>query len=236
MRATLLLVVALAGCDAAAETPVKGSFSEQLLAVQARMHARFTASRAIEQAIAFGDLDRARSEARTIAEYTEPDVLPQWQPYFRNIQDAARQIEATKDLVAAAKTTAYLGGACAKCHAATSAKIVFAKAPPPTDERRLAGQMAGHQWAVTRMWEGLIGPSNERWLSGARLLATSSLPITAESDQLGIADDAARVRLYANRALKAKPGDRAELYGALLATCAQCHYAIRDVRPAPTNE
>lgn len=236
MRATWLLVFTLVGCDAEAEPPAKRSFSEQLLAVHSRMHARFSASRAIEQAIALGDLDRARAEARTIAELDEPEVLPQWQPYFQNIQAAARQLDASKDLVAAAKATAYLGGQCASCHVATSAKIVFAKDPAPTDQDRLAVQMAGHQWAAARMWDGLIGPSNERWLDGARKLAKSSLTITAESDQLGIADDAARVRLFANRALKTKIGDRAALYGELLATCAQCHHAIRDVRPVPTKK
>lgn len=200
------------------------------------MHARFAASRVVEQSIAVGDLDRARSEARTIVEYTEPDVLPEWQPYFQNIQAAARQIDATKDLVAAAKTSAYLGGECAKCHAVTSAKIVFPKESPPTEDRRLASQMSGHQWAAARMWEGLIAPSNERWLTGARLLAKSSVAITAENDQLGIADDAARVRLYASKALKAKPGERVELYGELLATCAKCHHTIRDVRPVPAKK
>lgn len=121
-------------------------------------------------------------------------------------------------------------------HLATSAKIVFAKDPAPTDQNRLAAQMAGHQWAAARMWDGLIGPSTERWLDGARKLAKSSLMITAESDQLGIADDAARVRLLANRALKTKIGDRPELYGELLATCAGCHHAIRDVRPVPARK
>jgi hypothetical protein len=231
MRRALLLVLTLAGCEAAADTPAKASFADTLVAVHARMHARFPASRRAELAIELGDLERARSEARTIAALAEPDVLPQWQPYFENLQAAARQVDASKDLVAAARAMALLGNQCAKCHAATSAKVVFAKEPAPKDDRRLAAQMASHQWAAARMWEGLVGPSDDRWMDGARLLAKVPLAITAESDRLGIADDASRVRLFANRALTAKPGDRAALYGDLLATCAHCHYAIRDVRP-----
>ncbi len=235
-RVALLVLVALAGCDAVADTSPKRTFGEKLLAVHDRMHARFAASRRVEQAIALGDLDRARDEARTIASFDEPDVLPEWQPYFQNIQAAARQVDASKDLVVAAKTMALLGRQCAKCHAATSAKIVFATELAPKDEPRLAAQMASHQWAAARMWEGLVGPSNDRWLAGARRLAKAPLTITAESDRLGIADDAARLRLYATRALTAKPGDRAALYGDLLATCAHCHYTIRDVRPLAPEE
>jgi hypothetical protein len=231
MRAMILVALALAGCDAAADPAGGGSPDQKTSAIQARMHARFAASRRMEQAIALGDLDRAREEARTIAQIEEPNLLPAWRPYFENIRSAAHQVDMSKDLVAAAKMTAVLGDNCAKCHAANNAKLVFPKEPAPKDDPHLAARMASHQWAATQLWEGLIGPSDDRWVDGARLLAKAPLNVTAESDRLGIADDVSRVRLYANRALAAKPGDRALIYGDLLATCAHCHYAIRDVRP-----
>jgi cytochrome c553 len=225
------LLLALVACDAAAAPPAKRSFTDKLQAVHDRMHARFGASQRIELAIAFGDLERSRTEARTIAELEEPDVLPEWQPYFANVQAAAGTVVASEDLVAAAKASALLASRCASCHAAIAAKIVFPKDPAPKEDPRLSTQMASHRWAVGRMREGLVGPANERWLEGARTLAKAPLTLTAESDELGIADDVARVRLFARRALTAKPGDRAALYGDLLATCARCHHAIRDVRP-----
>jgi hypothetical protein len=229
MRAALLLVVAFAGCDAAADPPQR-SFTDKLLAVHTRMHARFAASGRAEQAIAIGDLERARAEARTIAELGEPDVLAEWQPYFVSVQAAARAIDDTRDLAAAARATAQLGAQCARCHAATAARITFPKEPAPDTGRR-APQMVHHRWAAARMWEGLVGRADDRWLDGARRLVTAPLTITAESDRLGIADDAARVRLYARRALVAPHSDRAAVYGELLATCAHCHYTIRDVQP-----
>jgi cytochrome c553 len=89
--------------------------------------------------------------------------------------------------------------------------------------------MASHQWAAARMWEGLIGPSDDRWLEGARTMARSRTTIIAESGELGIADDAARTRLLAERATRlGDPDERATLYGEMLATCAHCHHAIRD--------
>jgi len=91
--------------------------------------------------------------------------------------------------------------------------------------------MTSHQWAAARLWEGLIGNSNELWVAGATSLAGANIPITAESGALGIADDAARTKLLAARASKlGDRSDRAAIYGDLLATCAHCHAKIRDVQ------
>lgn len=92
--------------------------------------------------------------------------------------------------------------------------------------------MAGHQWAAARMWEGLLGPSDDRWLEGARALTTVPLDTVAQSvtptSDVDV-DDVARVRLYATRALApAAQAAHAELFGKLLATCAHCHALLRD--------
>ncbi|MBA3455192.1 MAG: hypothetical protein H0T42_19030 [Deltaproteobacteria bacterium] len=112
------------------------------------------------------------------------------------------------------------------------ARIKIPKAPAPISDRKLVTNMASHQWAASRMWEGLIGPSNDRWLEGARLLSGARWSIVAEGNvapELGVADDVARVRLYASRAIVAKTqDDRAATYGEILGTCARCHHAIRD--------
>src|SRR5213078_2430356 len=96
--------------------------------------------------------------------------------------------------------------------------------PAPSSDPRLARQMASHQWAAARMWEGLIAPDDGRWFDGARKLSGTSVAVAAESGSLGIADDVSRMRMLATRGTK--PGsaaDRAQLYGDLLATCAHCH-------------
>jgi hypothetical protein len=224
----LAALACVAACDASAAPRSDRSFAEQVKAVSDRMHARYEAARRVELAIAFGNLERARAEARSIATLEEPDVLPAWQPYFGDVRAAARRVDDAKDLVTAAKAAGALGGECARCHLASGAKVKFARQLAPTEDRRLAAQMLTHQWAAARMWEGVIGPSDERWLEGARLLAKAPLTITAESGELGIADDVARVRMLARRALTAKQPERAELYGELLATCAHCHGTVRD--------
>jgi hypothetical protein len=82
------------------------------------------------------------------------------------------------------------------------------------------------------MWWGLIGPSNDHWIAGARALTTAPLTIVAQSatpsSELEV-DDVARVRLYANRAMTTSdPDARVDLYGTLLTTCAHCHAVLRD--------
>jgi hypothetical protein len=229
MRGLVALLLIVAGCDARA-APVEEPLADRLVAAHRRMHDRFAASRRVEQAIALGDLERARSEARTIIGLDEPEVVADFRPYFEGIVQAARDIDASKDLVAAAYATGRLGGRCARCHAVTNARIVLAKDSPPPDDQRLAAQMTSHHWAATQMWEGLVARSDARWIAGARLLAAGR-PIAAETERLGIADDAAHVQLFARRALTAKPDERGTLFGDLLARCAHCHYTIRDTHP-----
>jgi cytochrome c553 len=79
------------------------------------------------------------------------------------------------------------------------------------------------------MWDGLIGPNNERWVAGAKALQRAPLTVVAESGELGIADDVVLIRLFARRAADmTSPDDRAQLFGQLLGTCARCHSTIRD--------
>ena len=232
--AVLALLVVSSGCQLEGEPATAGpSLAVTIQAAQARMHERFRSAQRIEQAITHSDLDRARTEARELAELTEPEIVPRWRPYLERIAPAAHQIDRAADVVAAAKATAALGRECARCHEAMAAKVTFPTQPRPADDARLAPKMLGHQWAAARMWEGLIGPANDRWLEGAQALAQAPLAIVAEgpvrTDTGNIGDDVARVRLYANRAVAARTGDaRAEIFGDLLATCAHCHAVIRD--------
>jgi len=227
---------ALGGCQPEAHDPVSpgqnGSLAAAIQAEHQRMHVRFGAALRIEQAIAHSDLDRAHAEAHGLAALDEPEALPAWRPYFEAIRDAARQVELAGGVIGAAQLTATLGRRCARCHEAAAAHITFPAEPPPTGDPKLAIQMVGHQWAAAQMWQGLIGPSDARWLAGARALTAAPLNIVAQSvtpaSELDV-DDVARIRLYANRAVTTMSQDaRAEVFGTLLATCAHCHAVLRD--------
>lgn len=235
---SLILVasVVLGGCPFEAFDSMPQSRNATVLesaqATHQRMHLRFAAARRMQEAIARSELGRARTEAHALAELDEPDILPEWRPYIDEIRHTANQIESTGSVVTAARLAAVLGRRCAACHEAIHARVAVPAEPRPPQGPRLALQMAGHQWAAARMWEGLIGPSDVRWLDGARALTTVPLNTVAQSvtttSDLDV-DDVARVRLYATRALAAMPQDaRAEIFGQLLATCAHCHAVLRD--------
>jgi hypothetical protein len=230
MRSLNVIVFALglAGCDAVADPD--RDIVDKVAEIREHMHVRFAATNGIRVALTYGDLSRAQTEARIVAKLDEHEILPQWRPYVDNVRLAAFQITKSSDAVTAAKQLALLGWRCAQCHdAVPGAKLVFSKVLRQPTDRKLAATMASHQWAVARMWEGLIGPSTERWEQGSATLASAPLTITAESGELGIGDAVARIRLLATRAHDAKTTfDRADLYGQLLATCASCHRTIRD--------
>jgi len=246
MRTVLVLVLVglVTGCTSGprsseppiAETgPTVGdkSLAQAVLEVSGRMHDRFAATNRMHYAISLSDLERAHREAKLVADLEEPDILPIWKPYIEDIRAAARGVIATQDPIAAARSMATLGRACARCHQAAKGKVELAGDPPPPTEHELRATMAGHQWAARRMWQGLMAPSTERWTEGARALEGAPLTITAEVGQpphaLGIADDTSRIRMLARRAQTTTELDaRAELFGELLGTCARCHATIRD--------
>lgn len=232
MRTLAVGICLVSGCDLLGGEQEQRDLITKMQEVREHMHARFAASRRIELAIAFGDIEAARREAKTIADLREPDVRAEWQPYLENVRAAAHQIVLAPDVAAAARMSALLGRRCAQCHEASGAKIVFAREPPPTATPRLSSQMAEHQWAAARLWEGLIGPSPDAWTRGANALAQARMTIVAEGDlppELAASDDVQRLHLYAKRAAAATTlDDRATHYGEILASCASCHRTIRD--------
>ena len=222
MKVALLLAIA-----ACSDIDAQPNYGETVAAAQQRMHERFKALGRAEQAVVTSDVGRVHAEAQTLMSLEEPDVLAKWKPFFEAVRDAARPLAEAKDPIAAGKLVAEVGRRCANCHEATKARIPLEQLAEPKPDQHLATQMIRHQWAATRMWEGLIAPSQDRWNEGARMLAEAPLTITAESSQLGIENDVAKVRLLARRALDPKT-DRPQVYGELLATCAHCHATIRD--------
>ena len=224
MKTSWLVLLAACGLDGDSRL-----LAESVQSAEVRMHARFAAAKAIEQSIVTGNLAQVRAQAHSIATLDEPDALPEWTPYLEGVRRSARTLESAEDVVVAAGDAAALARECARCHTAIGAKPAFSASPRPDGGKRLQHTMTAHHWAAARMWEGVIGPNDQRWKSGAELLASAPLTITAESSILGIADDVSRIHLLATRAQKlGAQDDRVELFGRLLATCAHCHATIRD--------
>lgn len=199
------------------------------------MRRHFAAISELQRAIARGHLDEAKELASWIANHAE---VPQqgWEKFLDELHASAQQVADAKDLPTAASLAARLGRACSNCHEARDAIVTFAWEPPPEEGPALPAQMKRHQWAAARLWDGLVGPSDQLWSEGAAVLATTQLDTAQAAGSAGrgdVAALAANVRALAGRAAKVEDHDaRAQLYGELLSTCAGCHQLVRP-KPVP---
>jgi len=223
------LVIVAFGCEGyEAPPPAPTTPRESEQAAREKMHVRFRAADTMELAIAQADLETGRREARALDTLEEPDVLASSQPFLDDVRTAAHRVAVAISLDDAADGVALVGRACARCHEATHAAVRFESAPRV--EPKLAVDMAGHQVAARQMWEGLIGPSDQRWQAGARSLAAFPPDIRSElvtRTWANDVDDVSRIRLYAASAAETAAHDeRAALFGRILAGCAHCHTTV----------
>ncbi len=191
------------------------------------MEVHFVTANDMQRAIMHGDLEAAKSHARWIVENTVNDHLPvRWRPNVPPITKAARGVMNAPDLVSAAASAGEMAAACGHCHRQMGMPLTFAAkdAPPgPWDQR---SHMKRHQWAADRLWEGLVGPSDESWRRGAKALLETPLlrdadRVSGPNDKQALAD---RVHALGSSAISTTdPAQRAGLYGELLGTCATCH-------------
>ena len=225
MRGLGLAIVAGAmSCRSAQPRPPSppDALASEVVRTTLRMHARYDIAMWIEDAVARADLARARGLARD-ADIDEPDAVPRWRPYLQAVRDATHEVERSDDLVTAARATSELARACARCHEAIGAHVMFDTQPPPSMDSSLATEMSAHAWAATQMWEGLVGPADDRWTAGATLLAKAPIPSQASGD------DVDWMRSYASHAATLVDQDRrAQLFGQILTTCAHCHAELRE--------
>lgn len=199
------------------------------------MSEHFAAVSELQRAIARGHLDEAKTHARWLVGHDEK-LLAEWQPFVDEMRAAAKDVANAPDLPTAGGLAARLGRACSRCHEARSAVVTFVWAPVPDEAPSLQVQMKRHQWAAARLWEGLVGPSDELWTQGTSVLATAKLDTFAAAGATprgDVAALAAKVRDLAKRATTMTDQDtRQKLYGELLSTCAGCHQLVRP-NPVP---
>ncbi|MFN0245930.1 MAG: hypothetical protein ACKV2T_03415 [Kofleriaceae bacterium] len=219
------------------ETPVTPPLAPDAdsASVQEHMRAHFAAVVDVQRAITRGHLDRAHEAAKRILTHEEP-AIEGGAPFVAEMKRAAEAVIAAKDLPTAGTSAAVLGYTCSRCHEATNAVIAFAWEPQPEPDGSLRVQMQRHQWAAARLWEGLVGPSDEMWSQGSEALATAELDALAAGRGVARGDVqalASHVRDLAKSARSTALGaERQKLYGDLLSTCAGCHQLVR---PAPVG-
>jgi hypothetical protein len=206
---------------------------------QAVMRGHFEQARIARAALTRADLETAKEAMAWLGGHPLADTLPEpARPRMARFQATAAQFARVQNVREAALALARTARQCGECHRAMDMGPSFARPPLPEGDNPIS-HMRRHHWATDRMWEGLVAGDPERFaeaaqgfqeppLSAAELGAAPRVQAELESlirhvHQLGAraadaADDAAR----------------ADVYGALLASCAACHRVLeRGPSPLP---
>lgn len=215
-----------AGGAPAAPEPAAAPAEDPALAEQ--MHERFAWVSAIQEVTIQGDVAEARSLAQEFAARlpspTEPAPAA-WRPHVDALRGELEGLGHADDLRDAGASVSRLALLCGRCHADVGARLELPEMPQPAQGGSFQDAMHGHQWAVDRMWEGLIVPSDERWIRGTTMFV--AIPGCKSTTEAGDAEGQAlcnHAQSLARRGMVTESREgRAAIYGRLLATCAGCH-------------
>ncbi len=184
---------------------------------------------AIKAALLVGELGNAREPATWLAEHEPLEGLALiYEPFVLSMRDHARDVINAKTVESATMAMAAIANECGNCHRATQTVPRFPDYGVPSGEDDLKTHMQRHEWAVLRLWEGLIGPSDVAWSRGIQMLAEAPLLGTentwGESDEVVGDALASRVHELGVEAIEAlTPATRGDVYATMVATCAACH-------------
>lgn len=242
-----LFILAILGCGASKtpvaatptptpqpETPAKPTASPEPVAVEtaeskrpdwkprAHMDMHFTfVSDALFELIE-GDLEGVRTEAAKLSTHETASVPEEWAPFVDEMLARSRALEATQTPEDAATQLVAVAQSCASCHQSIKGPDVSLKGL--TDDHVLFGDsgMERHEWAVFRMWMGLIVPDAEIYRSGAQGLvleegAFPALPEHARPLHERVLEGGALALAATSDA------ERGKVFAELVPTCFACH-------------
>ena len=202
---------------------------EGVTPTQAHMFAHFDRAGEVHEALVKGDLNRAKGAAEWIVTHQDPRGSRASPPEYQSAMERfAGQVSVSQDLAAAAKAAAHMGQACGDCHRVNDVEPRFLVGTAPPGGSGPEAEMARHIWASERMWEGLVGPGDHAWRSGAEALRSGWLDpqqvVSNPEDRPRIRELVRQVYDLGTQAQSTTDSEaRAELYGAFLNTCNECH-------------
>jgi len=182
----------------------------------------------IKNAVIRSDLAGIRRPATWLAEHEPaPEATILYVPFILSMQGHAAEILAAADIQEAAADVSAIATDCANCHIASEVDVEFGDSDEPPAWSDMESHMQRHQWAIDRLWEGLIGPSDVAWSRGIRMLAEAPLHGTEATWDAPVTDGdelARRVHELGREAATALlPYARATVYSEMLSVCANCH-------------
>ena len=207
------------------------SVSEEETEAAEHMHDHLTYITTIKAFITMGLLEGTRQPANWLATHdTMPNLPASYEPFVDFMRSSARQVESAKDLESAAAAVSLMAQNCGNCHRASHVDVEFGYDALPAEWSDSETHMQRHQWAMDRLWEGLIGPSDTAWSRGTEMLGEEPLHAAEVSDSVTAAEarvleDLAREVHELGAASKGLTSlnDRSQVYGRILGLCADCH-------------
>jgi cytochrome c556 len=194
------------------------------------MKDHFSLASQARDAVVRGRLEQAEGPLVWLGQHALAKDMPStWRLHVERMQQAARRALTEGTLASAGQAIGATAAECGACHTMVHRGPKF----EPSDfndlresdtkgaRAELQERMHGHLWAIERMWEGLVGPSDDAWRAGAETLREGQgHPRVAK---------AASKRLELVRSLGGEARDvtdgagRAAIYGRILAECGGCH-------------
>lgn len=206
--------------------------------VEPRMIGHYQSATQLYTGAAEGDLAQVHAVARELMNRESGEGMPdKVLPYVQQLRGFARLAATAPDGAAAARAVAGVGTSCGACHRAMKRgpryRVITG---PPESDNPVATRMMRHRWAADRLWDGLVGPSDESWRGGAAALQDAPLFTDALTQDVEEYEPVTRlawevhdVGIRANTAREQSV--RGDLYRELLATCAACHQLLGDIGP-----
>lgn len=226
VAALALPVIIIAGCRSGGEevrAPTRVGEEPSEVAQTRPMAEHFLQITAIKDAVVAGDLAATKEPAKWLTEELVADDLPlRWRSHVPAVKRAAQGVIDASDLEAAAYATAEAAAVCGQCHQETEIELQPSTEPDPLKDDTQFAYMGRHAWGASRMWDGLVAPSDEEWQRGIK--AFMEAPLHAKDAPEELTKLANRVHgIAATAASQTEPADRAGHFAALIATCADCH-------------
>ncbi len=186
----------------------------------------------IVDAIAVGDTTQVNTLADALSsEKVVGDAPESWASLMAPVEGAKPKIKGASDLDSAAGAIAGMGVGCGTCHVSLDAVPHIQLEPLPDGvEDKTQVHMKRHAWAVARMWEGMVYPSDDLWTQGAALLASEPLYGTDMRDKIpegaSIDEETKTLHEMAQKATSANPEDRSAVFADVLRSCSSCHQKL----------
>ncbi len=227
----------------ASPAPPAQPFGGDPAALRLHMGERLTLLTQARDQLVRGDDTQARASLERLARLdVEPGLPPGWDVWLKGMSEQAGRGSASADAGTLAAAVAQAANQCGGCHQALARRVALPHPGPaptavsgsePSGDPGVARHMEGHQWAVDRMWAGLVEPSDRAWAESLQVLTqpaldTLSLEVGAVESQ-AVAAATMKVHELAQDGLSDdNPDTRADLYGQVLSACASCHALQRE--------